>query len=447
MKKKETFVNQLHTFLENQGLKKEEAKTYLVEVFMKAFGKDRDALSRYDEEEPQPANVVVDIDMDKGTVSITRTKDVVEEKTIIGRFTQIESSDEELSGLGLSIGDKYVEKIDLEGINNSKRQHIKQLFLQKLTEIEKQKVYARFSKFKGQLLNVKVHRILNKGNVILEYEGDTIFMPSNEIPFSDKENMKENDFITIYVLEIEEEFRDAQIIASRRNPQLVAKLIEREIDDVSDGTIIIEGISRESGFKTKVAVSSTLQEVDPVGSIIGVRGQKIKPILDELSGERLDVIKYSEDIKQFIVSALSPAEISGIKIIEQKEDELIQVTVIVEKDQFLPAIGKKGMNIKLAAILTKSKIDVKTIEEATEEGIEWERIVRERRPSQNYNKFTNERIELGDFSSIEDLAENNISNFSDDDYDIEENRDSLLNNDLPEEDDYNDDYDEEYEGK
>jgi len=442
MKKKETFVNQLHIFLENQGLEQEDAKNYLIEVFMKAFGKDRDALSRYDEEEPEPANVKVEIDMEKGSVNITRTKDVVEEKTIIGRFTQIEITDEEIEGKGLSIGDKYIEKIDLDGINNSKRQHIKQLFLQKLSEMEKIKVYNKFIKFKGMLLNTKVHRILNKGNVILDYDGDSIFMPANEIPYSDSKKLKEGQFLTVYILEINELSKDAQIIASRKNPQFIEKLIEREIDDVSDGTVIIETISREAGFKSKVAVSSIMQDVDPVGSIIGVKGQKIKPILDEINGERLDIIKYSDDIKKFIVSALSPAEIVGVKITET--EDLREVTVVLEEEQFLPAIGKKGLNIKLAAIITKSKIDVKTIKEAEEEGIVWENVSREKRPQQNYNKF-NDSIGYEDFSSIEDLAEDNISNFSDDDYDLEEIKDFSKQHDF--EEDFEEELNEGYESK
>lgn len=446
MSKKETFVNQLNVFLESQGLQKEDAKGYLIEVFTKAFGKDRDALSRYDEEEPEPANVEVEIDMEKGTVNITRTKDVVKEKTIIGRFTQIEAEDEELVGKNLSVGDKYVEKIDLDEINNSKKQHIKQLFLQKLSEIEKIKIYNKFSKFKGTLLNAKVHRILNRGNVILDYDGDSIFMPASEIPFSDSEKIKENEFITVYILEIEEMSKDAQIIASRKNPQFIAKLIEREIDDVSDGTVVIEEISREPGFKSKVAVSSTMGDVDPVGSIIGVKGQRIKPILDQLNGERLDIIKHTTDIKEFIVRALSPASVVGIKITETEED-LRQVVIVVEKDQFLPAIGKKGMNIKLAAILTKSRIDVKTIEEATEEGIEWEKVLSEKRSYNKTSKFDD--IEYGDFSSIEDLAENDTSTFSDDDYDLEEIKDSSIENYDSNEDENNfeDDYEEEYGSK
>ena len=444
MKKKETFVNQLQDFLEKQGLEKDEAKNYLTEVFMKAFGRDRDALSRYDEEEPEPAIVDVQIDMEKGSVSITRTKNVVEEKTIIGRFTQIEVSDEEIEDKDLSIGDKYIEKIDLDEINNSKRQHIKQLFLQKLSEIEKAKVYARFSKFKGELLSVKVHRILNRGNVILEYKGDTIFMPANEIPHPDKETIKEGDFITIYVLEIEEPSRDPQIIATRRNPQFISKLIEREIDDVADGTVVIEAISREAGFKTKVAVSSTLPDVDPVGSIIGVKGQKIKPILTEINGERLDVIKYHEDDKQFIAGSLLPAEIVGIKVTET--EDLKEVVIVVEQDQFLPAIGKRGINIKLAAIITKSRIDVKTIAEANEEGIEWEKITKEKRSNQSFNKFE-DNIEYGDFSSIEDLADSDISNFNDDDYNTEEIRDFSKNYGKETEENIDEEYEEEYGSK
>jgi|GEM_PF-2062178 len=319
MAEKETFIQQLHLFLESKDLTADQAKKYLEDIFIKAFEKDRDALSRYEDDEPMLANVVVDIDLTTGQVDIKRKKTVVKEKTILERFQQIEKDDELIKDLDLKIGDEFVEVIHIEDIGNGKRQHIKQLFLQKLSEIEKIKVYEKFSKFKGELLNAKVHRILTRGNVILDYDGDSIFMPANEIPHSDRNKIFVGNVITVYILEIQELSKDAQIIASRKAPNFVSKLIEREIDDVNDGVVKILEIAREAGIKTKVAVSSTLRDVDPVGSIIGVKGQRIKPIINELEGERIDIIKYHKDIKKFIVESLLPAEIIGIKINETKD--------------------------------------------------------------------------------------------------------------------------------
>lgn len=413
---KENFVSQLNDFLESKGLTQDEAEECLIDVFRKAFGRDTDHLSQYDEGEPESANLVITINMTIGDVSIEKFMDVVEEKTIFSRFRQIELDDERLVGSNLKVGEQYKEVIDLDTVSLGKRQHIKQLFLQKLSEIEKIKVYKKFTKYKGELLNAKIHRVLNRGNVTLDYEGDSIFMPANEISPLDIKKIVEGKPLTVYILEIEEMSKDAQIIASRKNPYFVSKLIEREIDDVSDGVVHIEAIAREAGFKTKVAVSSTISEVDPVGSIIGVKGQKIKPIVDELGGERLDIIKYHTDIKQFIAEALLPAEITGIKVTESAEGWR-EATVVVEKDQYLPAIGKRGLNIKLAAILTRSKIDVRTVEEANEQGIDWEKIQKSKFISQSNNDFINS-MDLDEFETTEELAENQEGNFSDEDYDF-----------------------------
>lgn len=429
MENKENFVTQLQEFLESKGLTQDEAEQYLVEVFKKAFEKDRDALSKYEEEEPESANVEVKIDMTNGDVSIERFMDVVEEKTIFSRFRQIESGDERLEGTDLSIGDQYKEVILLDDLTMGKRQHIKQLFLQKLSEVEKMNIYKKFSKFKGELLNAKIHNVLSRGNLILDFNGDSIFMPANEVSPLDRDRIVEGKYLPIYVLEIEELSKDAQIIASRKNPNFVSKLIEQEIDDVSDGVVNIEAVAREAGFKTKVAVSTSVAEVDPVGSIIGVRGQKIKPIVDEIGGERLDVIKYHEDIEQFIAEALLPAEIVGIKVTESEEGWR-EAIVIVEQDQFLPALGKRGLNIKLAAILTKSKIDVKTVAEAKEDGIEYKEITKSKFVSKNNSDFIG-NMDLDEFGTIEDIAEQqDDSMFSDEDYDMSEQFDNQLNDDL-----------------
>ncbi len=438
----ENYISQLHEFLEQKGLTQEETKKYLEEVFKKAFEKDKDALSRYEEEEPEPANVEVSINLEDGSVSIKKYLDVVEEKKIISRFRQIELGDERIEGLGLKIGDVYEEVIGLDDINIGKSQHIKQLFLQKLSEIEKYKLYEKFSKHKDQLLTPVVHKILNRGNLILDYNGDSIFMPAAEVSPLDRDKIVIGNPLTIFVLSIEELSKDAQIIASRRHPQFVAKLIEREIDDVQDGVVKIEAISREAGFKTKVAVSTDDSNVDPVGSIIGVKGQRIKPIINEIGGERLDVIKYHPDIKQFIAEALLPAEITGIKV-EQDEEGWTTATVVVEEDQFLAALGKRGINIKLAAILTRTKIDVKTVQEAKEEEIEWEPISKSKFVSQNNAPI----IDLDEYSAITEEMALDISDdidYSMEDYDLDDTFGSF--DDSNREDDfYNPDDDDELE--
>ncbi len=418
----ENYINQLQEFLEQKGLTKDETKIYLEEVFKKAFEIGKDSMSKYDEEDPVPAEVIAEVDLDTGKIKITRKLEVINEEdySTANRFKQIEVTNEKLEGLGLNAGDVYSEEIDLDTITFTQSGRVKQLFLQKLSEVDKIKQYAKFLKHKNELLTAKIHKILKWDNLILDYDGDSIFMPGKELSPLDKSKIAIGNPLTVFVLEVEELSRDAQMIASRSNPKFVAKLIEREIEDVHDGVVVIEAIAREAGFKTKVAVSTTEENIDPVGSIIGVKGLKIKPIVDEIGGERLDVIKYHPDIKQFIAEALLPAEITGIKVVEDEEGWRT-ATVIVQEDQFLPALGKRGLNIKLAAILTRSKLDVKTVAEAAAEGIEWEPISKSKFVSQPAQQSI---IDLDDYEHVHhEMAgeQNNEEVIDDSHYEMDDN--------------------------
>ncbi len=432
------FALLLTALLESNELTHEEAKEALEEVLKKAFEIEKDHLSRYEEEDPEPADVKVTVDLNEGKVEVVKHLQVTEDYSQALRFKQIESTDERIEGLGLNPGDIFEEVINLNEITDTMRNRIGQLFKQKLSELDKKKTYEKFSLHRNELLSPTVHKILKHGNLILDYNGDSIFMPSREISSLDKDKIIIGRPLTIFVLDVEEMSKDAQIIASRANPQFVSKLIEREIDDVHDGVVTIEAISREAGFKTKVAVSTTDPNIDPVGSIIGVKGQKIKPIVEEIGGERLDVIKYHPDIKQFIAEALLPAEITGIKV-EEDEEGWRTATVIVEEDQFLPALGKGGINIKLAAILTKSKLDVKTIAEAKAEGIEWEAISKSKFVSQGQTAI----IDLDEFGHIsDDVHHDEVTDFSDHDYGMDEHFEEFHPTTNEEEDFYHPDEDE-----
>lgn len=432
------FALLLTALLESNELTHEEAKEALEEVLKKAFEIEKDHLSRYEEEDPEPADVKVTVDLNEGKVEVVKHLQVTEDYSQALRFKQIELTDERIEGLGLNPGDIFEEVINLNEITDTMRNRIGQLFKQKLSELDKKKTYEKFSLHRNELLSPTVHKILKHGNLILDYNGDSIFMPSREISSLDKDKIVIGRPLTIFVLDVEEMSKDAQIIASRANPQFVSKLIEREIDDVHDGVVTIEAISREAGFKTKVAVSTTDPNIDPVGSIIGVKGQKIKPIVEEIGGERLDVIKYHPDIKQFIAEALLPAEITGIKV-EEDEEGWRTATVIVEEDQFLPALGKGGINIKLAAILTKSKLDVKTIAEAKAEGIEWEAISKSKFVSQGQTAI----IDLDEFGHIsDDVHHDEVTDFSDHDYGMDDHFEEFHPTTNEEEDFYHPDEDE-----
>lgn len=384
----------LESLFKQKGVSKEEVTGYLEEAFNKAYSRDG-----IWEPELEEADIEVKVDIDNGLIDIKRIWTVVEEiePTRLYREVKVGTLDAD----DQPVGTRIVEEIDIDNMSISKAQHIKQLLIQKTRESEKQKLFDQFKDRQGELMNVNVFKI-EDNYVILSKEDTSIFVPSSEL--SPLDNIKVGEKITVYVINVDDKSRDAQIIGSRTNPMLVSKLIERSVEDVQDGIIKIEAIAREPGIKTKLSVSSTLPEVDPVGSIIGVRGSKIKTIIDEIGGERIDVVKHSDDVKQLVVNALSPARITGIKLeIDPENEERQIITVVTEEDQFLATIGKRGSNVKLAARLAGVKIEVKTIEQAKEAGIEYEEVDHSQdhtRSSSYSNMFEFETLNSDNYTEV-----------------------------------------------
>ncbi len=339
----------------------------LSDSFIKAFEKN----GPFDSLKPvELSKIDVNIDLDKEIIDIKRVWTVADKVAEEDRFTHIGIDNELLKGKSLKAGDIFEEEINLDDILYGKAQHIKVLFLQKLKEHEKAKLYEEFKSKKDQLIVATVFKYEKGKYAILEFEGASVFMPSRE--FLPGEIYELGQKLLVYILEIEKETSGAQIIASRADANFVRKLIEKEIDDVQDGVVEIVNIVREAGMKTKVAVKSNTPEVDPVGAIIGVKGSKIAPIITELKGERIDIIKWSDDTTELIKEAVLPAKIIGVKY-ESTEDSQTAI-VIVEDDQFLPTIGKRGINVMLVAKLANHKIDVKTKTQASEENMEYEPV-------------------------------------------------------------------------
>ncbi len=394
----------LISLFEDLGKKKDlnnnEIKDFLEDVFVKAFQRDKN----FDTEDPIPeANVTALVDLETGKITIEISYEVVKEVELDNRLIHIAVDDAKVVEEGLKVGDTYIQTVNFADVAYTKLQHIKQLFQQKIREAEKHKIYDQFIDKKDTLITAKVTRISKeKGYVIFDKDGVSIFAPAQEL--SPKDHFEIGDMVKICILEIEKEAKDAQIIGSRATTKFIKGLLEEEIDDVIDGVVQIENISREVGHKTKVAVSSSLAEVDPVGSIIGIKGQKIKPIIDELKGERIDIIKYSDDLEQYIAAAVLPAKITGILWKPQlRPEDRKEAIIVVEQSEFLPTLGKKGINVKLAAILTGVKLDIKTIETAKEEGIEY-KIVKQ--PSKFRNNNTpNQTFDPDEFISVIDMTE------------------------------------------
>ncbi len=230
-------------------------------------------------------------------------------------------------------------------------QTAKQVIIQRIREAEKVSVLEEFGKRQGQILSGKVQRI-ERGNVYVDL-GRAVGLLAREeqIP---GEHYTQGERIKAFLYQVEESPRGISLRLSRSHPQFIVKLFEVETPEIADGVVVIESIAREAGSRTKIAVSSRDQNIDPVGSCVGQRGVRVSTVINEIGGEKIDIIEYSKSPELFITQALSPAKINSIVLDEANK----QAKITVDEDQFSLAIGKGGQNVRLAAKLTGWKIDI-----------------------------------------------------------------------------------------
>lgn len=230
-------------------------------------------------------------------------------------------------------------------------QTAKQIIIQKIREAERDVIFTEFQAKVGDITNGAVHR-LERNGIIIDLGRSEAILPYKElIP---KEKFKQGDRVRACIVEVKKTPKGPQIILSRAHTGLVKRLFELEVPEIYQGIVEFKGIAREPGDRTKVAVSSSDEKVDCVGACVGMRGTRIKNIVRELKGEKIDIVRWSSDVKQYIANALSPAKVLDIKINEQAK----KVDITVADDQLSLAIGKKGQNVRLAAKLTGWGIDI-----------------------------------------------------------------------------------------
>lgn len=230
----------------------------------------------------------------------------------------------------------------------------RQVIIQKIREAEKDVVFNDFQNKVGEIVSGVVYRF-EKGNIIVDLLGkaEGIILKREQSP---KEQFRQGERIRSYVVEVRKETRGPQIILSRSHPNIVKKLFELEVPEIYEGIVEVRTIAREPGVRTKIAVWSRNEKVDAMGACVGMRGSRVRNIVSELQGERIDIVRYNEDIKEYIRAALSPAEISEIKIDKERQKAL----VIVNDDQLSLAIGKQGQNVRLASRLIGWDLDIRT---------------------------------------------------------------------------------------
>lgn len=251
------------------------------------------------------------------------------------------------------IGDEIGEKLDASRLGRIAAQSAKQVIVHKVKEVERDAIYDEFIDRKGEIISGFVHRFERRDAIINLGKAEAILRDKEQIP---GETIRRGDRVQAYIYEVTKSMKNPQIELSRSHPRFLVKLYEMEVPEVSEGIVEIVGLAREPGIRAKVAVRSHDAKVDPVGTCVGVKGARVQNIIQELRGERQDIIVWSEDPVRFVCNALSPARVS--KVIVDKAAQCMDV--IVADDQLSLAIGRKGQNVRLVAKLTGWKIDVRS---------------------------------------------------------------------------------------
>ncbi|MGC8900676.1 MAG: transcription termination factor NusA [bacterium] len=297
------------------------------------------------------ADIEAKFNEELGEVEVFEFKEVVE--TITNPDAQLTLEQAKALDPEAQIGDSIGIKIDPQKFGRISAQAAKQVIWQKINDAEKEVVYKEFKTKKGEVVNGVIRRF--EGRTIIVDLGKTegVLPPTEQLP---KENFRVGDKIKVYVQEIRMTNKGPKIVLSRTNNQFLVKLFSLEVPEIAEGIVEVKAVAREPGVKAKIAVYSKDKDVDAVGACVGMRGARVQNIVQELSGEKIDIIPWSEDHAKYIISALAPAKITEVSVDEAEK----YIEVIVPDDQLSLAIGRKGINVRLAAQLSGWKIDIKS---------------------------------------------------------------------------------------
>ena len=325
----------------------EEEKGISRDVIMDAL---RSALiSAYKKHFGAVADIDVEFDEESGAIKIVAKKTVVEE--VVDRETEISIDDAKAIDEKYEVGDVILREVTPASFGRIAAQTARQVVLQRIHEAEREKMVDEYSDRENDIANAIVRKI-EKRNVLLEIEDtESVLMPNEQVR-NDKYTVGER--YKVYVVEVANSTKGFHLLVSRSHPGLVKKLFELEVPEIANGTIEIKSLSREAGSRSKIAVYSQNENIDPVGTCIGPKGMRVQNVIDELRGEKIDIIRYSDNIADYVSNALSPAEVVSIDVDEDKK----MCSVVVPKDQLSLAIGREGQNVRLAARLTGWKIDI-----------------------------------------------------------------------------------------
>ena len=321
-------------------------KAYMLEKIEAAL------VSAFKKEYGNNTNVRVHIDVRKEDVKVYQQKEVVE--VVENPETQISLEEAKKIAKKYTLGTFVEKEVKPKNFRRLSAGAAKSVIIQGIREGERKAIQEAYENQKDEIITATVSKINPEtGSVLLETaNGFATLLRSEQIP---GEILTVGDKIKVYVLQVNKEGKGPIVTLSRTHAGLVKRLFELEIPEISDGVVIIKSVCREAGSRTKIAVMSRDPEVDPVGACIGSRGMRINAIVDEICGEKIDIIRYSEDPVEYVAEALAPAPIEYVEMVSEKS-----CRVLVAPDQLSLAIGKEGQNVRLAARLTGIKIDIKT---------------------------------------------------------------------------------------
>jgi len=296
-------------------------------------------------------DIEVDYKDDTGEIEVFQYKEVVE--AVTDPATQVSLEEGRRIDPECELGDQLGFKMDASQFGRIAAQSAKQVIMQRMKDAERDLVYEEFKDRKGEIISGIVQRLDQDGIIVNLGRTEAVLPPSEQVP---KEIYHKGERIRAYILDVKRQSRGPQIILSRTHPNFLVALFEAEVPEIADGTVQILACAREPGSRAKIAVASRDSDVDPVGACVGLKGSRVQNIVQELRGEKIDIIPWSPDVARFATNALQPAQVS--RIILNQETQTMEV--IVPDDQLSLAIGKRGQNVRLASKLVGWKIDVKT---------------------------------------------------------------------------------------
>ncbi|MFJ5770012.1 transcription termination factor NusA [Psychrobacillus sp. NPDC093180] len=334
----------------------------------------------------QAQNVRVDINLAVGTMLVYSRKDVVEEVT--DDRLQISLEDARAINPHYAIGDVVEEEVTPRNFGRIAAQTAKQVVTQRVREAERGLIYEEYVDREDDIVNGIVER-LDARNIYVGLGKVEAVLPANEQ--IQTETYRPHDRIKVYITKVERTSRGPQVFVSRTHPGFLRRLFEMEVPEIFEGIVEIKSIAREAGDRSKISVYAHNEEIDPVGSCVGAKGARVQTIVNELSGEKIDIVEWSEDPVVFVANALSPSKVLDVQVNEEEKS----TTVVVPDYQLSLAIGKRGQNARLAAKLTGWKIDIKSETDARELGIY---------PNENSPEVTLESFddEMDDFDFYKD---------------------------------------------